>query len=56
MTVTDTHHCDRCGPVAVEVQVPAGMSLREVGFSLAAITFESAVTHDIEAHLAEVGA
>jgi len=56
MTVTDHFTCPSCGPVAVAVQVPAGMTLREVGFSLASITFESQVTHDIDVHLAEVTA
>ena len=54
MTITDRFTCTACGPVAVEVQVPAGMTLREVGFSLASITFESQVTHDIAEHLDEV--
>ena len=54
MTITDHFRCPSCGPVAVDLQVPAGMTLREVGFSLASITFESQVIHDLEAHLDEV--
>lgn len=56
MTVTDNFRCDLCGPVAVEVQVPAGSTCIDVGMSLAAITFESQVTHDISVHLDEVTA
>jgi len=56
MTVTDRFHCPSCGPVTVDVQVPTGMSLVEVGCSLASITFASQVIHDLDVHLHEVTA
>ena len=52
MTVTDTFHCrDCCGPVAVTLQVPDGITALELAQHLQPITFEARVLHDLRIHL-----